>query len=394
VAFSPDGTRIVTVGGEYPKVGEAKVWDARTGTSQLELKGHTDLVRGVAFSPAGTRIVTGSYDMTAKVWDARTGTALLTLKGHTNVVTSVAFSPDGTRIVTASDDETAKVWDARTGTPLLTLKGHTHPVRSVVFSADGMRIVTGGGTYGKPGEVKVWEGRPSKELPDEEEIAYRLFHTQPNFGRYREGFQAARVAQDDFAARFYLNLLPAPEQKRLKARAAAEHEMTIAKADLDQVRRYQQQRNWAAAKKLLLERQPHYLAAIKADPKNPNYRQFYHEHLAALTAVHAGLLEQQDAIRTAETCRDLGWNASLDAYNAGCLLSLCIPIVAKHEKLDANQRKVASQFYGDQAMKLLRAAVNKGFKDAKHMKMDNDLNPLRQREDFKKLIAELEGKGK
>ena len=37
----------------------------------------------------------------------------------------MAFSPDGTRIVTGSVDGTAKVWDARTGTPLLELKGHT-----------------------------------------------------------------------------------------------------------------------------------------------------------------------------------------------------------------------------------------------------------------------------
>ena len=42
-------------------------------------------------------------------------------------MTSVAFSPDGTRIVTGSRDQTAKVWDARTGTPL-ELKGHTDAV--------------------------------------------------------------------------------------------------------------------------------------------------------------------------------------------------------------------------------------------------------------------------
>ena len=82
----------------------------------------------MSFSPDGTRIVTGSEDKTAKVWDARTGTPLLDLKGHTGEVVSVSFSPDGTRIVTGSDDKTAKVWDARTGTPLLDLKGHTSSV--------------------------------------------------------------------------------------------------------------------------------------------------------------------------------------------------------------------------------------------------------------------------
>ena len=30
---------------------------------------------------------------------------------HSNVITSVAFSPDGTKIVSGSDDKTIKVWD-------------------------------------------------------------------------------------------------------------------------------------------------------------------------------------------------------------------------------------------------------------------------------------------
>ena len=68
--------------------------------------------------------------------------------------------------------------------------------------------------------------------------------------------------------------------------------------------------------------------------------------------------------------------------------------MAKHDKLDATQRKEAAQFYGDVAMKLLRAAVNKGYKDVAHMKKDSDLDTLRQRDDFQKPVAELEGKGK
>ena len=46
------------------------------------------------------------------------------------------------------------------------------------------------------------------------------------------------------------------------------------------------------------------------------------------------------------------------------------------------------------AMRQLREAVSKGYKDVAHMKQDTDLDALRQREDFQKLIAELEGKGK
>jgi hypothetical protein len=232
------------------------VWDARTGIPLLELKGHTDTVWGLAFSPDGTRIVTGSADQTAKVWDARTGMPQLELKGHMGVVTGVAFSPDGTRIVTGSSDKTAKVWDARTGTPQLELKGHTREVLGVAFSPDGSRIVS----HSVDAPVKVWDARTGQELkgepipptianngisrdgrwlahpvgdfvelvllqPDEEELSYRRVHTQPNVGRYREGYDAARAAQDDFAARFYLNHLPPSEQMIIKAQADAEREI-------------------------------------------------------------------------------------------------------------------------------------------------------------------------
>jgi hypothetical protein len=110
-------------------------------------------VRGVAFSPDGKRIVTGSHDHTAKVWDAETGQEVLALRGHKHWVNAVAFSPDGKRIVTGSEDKTVKVWDAQGGQELLTLKGHTSVVFCVAFSRDGKRLVTG--SYDKT--AKVWD---------------------------------------------------------------------------------------------------------------------------------------------------------------------------------------------------------------------------------------------
>jgi WD40 repeat protein/serine/threonine protein kinase len=221
VAFSRDGGRIVT--GSYDKT--AKVWDARTGAPLLDLGGHTEGVVSVAFSPDGTRLATGGVDNTAKVWDARTGTLLLDLKGHTNAVASVAFSPDGTRLVTGSSDNTVKVWDARTGAPLLELKGHTAGVRSVALSPDGTCLVSGSWDQ----TAKVWYARTGQESialpPDAQELTCRRVRTRPNLGRYRESYEAARAAQDDFAARFYLNLLPPREQKMLTLEAAAEREI-------------------------------------------------------------------------------------------------------------------------------------------------------------------------
>ena len=88
------------------------MWDADSGALLLTLRGHTDWVAAVAFSPDGSRIATASYDRVAKVWDATFGQELFMLCGHIDWVTGIAFNADGDRIATASHDGTAKVWDS------------------------------------------------------------------------------------------------------------------------------------------------------------------------------------------------------------------------------------------------------------------------------------------
>ncbi|MEE0961888.1 MAG: hypothetical protein U0L54_05005, partial [Bacteroidales bacterium] len=63
-----------------------------------------------AYSPDGTKIISGSNDKTIKIWDANTGECLKTLEGHSQPVYSVSYSPDGTKIISGSFDNTIKIW--------------------------------------------------------------------------------------------------------------------------------------------------------------------------------------------------------------------------------------------------------------------------------------------
>jgi hypothetical protein len=135
------------------------LWDAAAGKGMATLDGHTGTVTAVAFSPNGTRVLTGSDDNTARLWEAATGKAVATLAGHTNSVNAVAFSPDGKHILTGSSDNTARLWDAATGKAVAALAGHTDRVTAVAFLPDGMRIVSSGAD----GTVRQWDaasGRP------------------------------------------------------------------------------------------------------------------------------------------------------------------------------------------------------------------------------------------
>ena len=137
-AFSPDGTRVVTASWDST----ARLWDAKTGVGIAVLEGHKDIVRFAAFSSDGTRVVTASQDKTARLWDATTGAGIAVLKGHEGIVTYAVFSQDGARVVTASDDKTARLWDATTGAKIAVLKGHEDTAWSAAFSPDGTRVVT------------------------------------------------------------------------------------------------------------------------------------------------------------------------------------------------------------------------------------------------------------
>ena len=155
VAFSPDGTRVLS--GELD--GTLKLWDAATGQLLRSFKGHKDLLLSVAFSPDGTSFLSGSGDSTLKLWDAATGRLLRSFEGHLGAVNSVAFSPNGT-ILLSGGQRTLKLWDAATGQLLRSFYGHTGVVNSVAFSLDGTRLLSGSDDK----TLKLWDAATGELL--------------------------------------------------------------------------------------------------------------------------------------------------------------------------------------------------------------------------------------
>jgi WD40 repeat protein/serine/threonine protein kinase len=163
--ISPDGQLLASLNSDEKVI---CVWNTATGKELLVLKGHTNSVRGSAFSPDGRRLASADDDRTVRVWDTATGKELLNLKGSlsTNRLDSMilrydlSFSPDGRRLALAGWSDTIVVWDSATGKELLTLKGHTGQVDHVSFSPDGRRLASSGRDW----TVRVWDAANGREL--------------------------------------------------------------------------------------------------------------------------------------------------------------------------------------------------------------------------------------
>jgi tetratricopeptide (TPR) repeat protein len=150
-------------------------------------------------------------------------------------------------------------------------------------------------------------------------------------------------------------------------------------------------REFAEARCFLEEALPHNRAALMANSTHPGYRQFFRNNLVVLTQACGGTDDRAAATAAAALLRDLGWDApALHAYDAACALALCIPLTDKQGK----ERQERAQFYADRSMELLRDAVGKGFDDPDQLRDDTDLNPLRGRDDFRRLAADLAGRSK
>ncbi|CAN5601659.1 hypothetical protein BH11CYA1_BH11CYA1_28770 [soil metagenome] len=166
IIYSPNGQTFLTVSGRT-----ASLWNAATGVELMALQ-HGGLIRWVAFSRDGSYIVTSggnwtrtwspngefrkqfdhqanvrqmvlsqdctmiavTTDQDFQLWSASQG--LMTLKmPQTKQVISLIFNPDSSQLVTL-DGQNAKLWRTSDGSEVGTI-AHQYPVRAALFSPDG-----------------------------------------------------------------------------------------------------------------------------------------------------------------------------------------------------------------------------------------------------------------
>ncbi|MFM9997124.1 MAG: WD40 repeat domain-containing serine/threonine protein kinase [Phycisphaerales bacterium] len=168
LTFDPSGRVLASAAADLT----VRLWDAEGGRVLATLIGHTDHINRLQFSADGSVLLSASGDGTLSVLLSASGDGTLRLwrrepfegarilRDHTSYVYAVAFTPDGSRILSGGWDGMVRVWNASNGRPLGAFSCERGFITALGVAPDGRTFATGqksDGT-GRVSSITLWGG--------------------------------------------------------------------------------------------------------------------------------------------------------------------------------------------------------------------------------------------
>jgi WD40 repeat protein/serine/threonine protein kinase len=418
LAWSPQGNCLASGGPD----GLVKLWDPIRGAELSRMQGQQGWVLGVAWSPDGKRLASAYSNRLVITWDAQTGRKLWTLRGHNDFVDAVVWSPDGTRLASAGIDDSVRIWDPRTSAEAFALRGNSGMFHDVSWSPDGAQLAAAC----SDGQIWLWDATRGFErdttpraLPFiERKVASGtargedlLWYAQSYFraGKPREAL--ALLKDDPSAFRKLYVKLTADEQKLLKQlrpdvaadwlRALPQHPDPEQAAFL-RARSLVQSGVGAFESGRLAEAIPHLQTAsdmlrtlVKVDPVDSRLWSKLGISLGFLGSAFRDSHRPVEALAAFQEARSvlesMPHPAAIDLYNLACEYAQ-LSVLMQHAPTPptAGEREPLA----DRATDALRRSIAAGMTDFAQIDHDHDLDPLRERPDFRALIKEAKTRTK
>jgi WD40 repeat protein len=140
VAFTPDGTRILS-GGQDTRIA---ILDAVTGNLEGELVGHDKVVNAVAFGADANSVISVSSDRTVRLWDLQARSQVARLEGHRDAVVALDVAPDGSMAITGGYDGRVRIWDLTQRSCLQEYPSDLERIAAVAYAHQGAVVAAAG----------------------------------------------------------------------------------------------------------------------------------------------------------------------------------------------------------------------------------------------------------
>ena len=195
LAFSPDGRRLASGSSDQT----VKFWNVSTDQGATTIASGIKEVQALALNRDGHWLAAENSGKVVTLWDAATGREVRTFSNKkpgegtdSSWVYSIAFSPDGRSLASGVDDKTIRLWEVGSGEAIRDLTTGHRSLIYVAFSPSGRWLASGGDDK----TIQIWEvatGKPTWTLRGHKKDVYAAVFS-PN-GRYLASASADKTVR-------------------------------------------------------------------------------------------------------------------------------------------------------------------------------------------------------